>query len=262
MTLKNRTILITRPKAQAEEFARAIELAGGNVVWFPTIEISSPASWMDCDNAIRHIHRYSVIVFTSTNAVENFFERTLTVDGRNLSAIRQKSVYAVGEKTRGALEAHGCVVNDIPEKHTAEELGHLLQRMDLRNKRILFPHGNLSRQILPWLLRQSGATVDEVVVYETRKPESANADAIRRLLMQKEIDVVTFFSPSSVSNFIEMIPVGLLDRLTVAAIGEVTVETAGRLGVRVDVIPPLARAESMVKSLEEFFASLPERNTL
>jgi uroporphyrinogen-III synthase len=252
--LKGRRVLITRAKEQSEEFAHALEQAGATVAYFPTIEIVPPDSWIECDRAIRSLHDYHLLVFTSVNAVENFFSRAPTVDGWSLSAIRRNTIYAVGEKTKGALESHGCKVEDLPWKATAEELGRLLGRMEMRGKRVLLPRGNLGTQLLPKLLRQYEAIVDEVVVYQTRKPKSPDVESVQRMLDNKEIDAVTFFSPSSVRNFTDLISKDKLNGVVVAVIGEVTANEARRSGLRADVVAANATSESMVNSLVDFFA--------
>jgi uroporphyrinogen III methyltransferase/synthase len=257
MFLKGKRILITRPKAQAQEFGRLIEAAGGEPILFPTVEIAPPESWVECDGAIRRAQTYDIFLFTSANAVEKFLDRVLTIDGRNLSTIRQKSVYAVGEKTRQALEAHGCSVTNIPETYTAEDLGAMLQKIELRQKKILFPHGNLGNHVLPKLLRRSGAAVDEVIVYRTEKPEIEVIKELQERLGRREIDVATFFSPSSVKNLLEMIPASLLNGVVIAVVGTVTEEAVNQLGLRVEIVPPTATAEAMVDAIEEYFQTKP-----
>ncbi len=252
--LEGRTILVTRAESQAKEFGEKLELAGATIVYFPTIEITPPDSWVECDTAIRHLHTYDLIAFTSVNAVENFFARALSVDGWSLSTIRQKRVFAVGEKTRSALESHGCKTEDLPEKATAQELGHFLQQIELKGKSALLPRGNLGTQVLPKLLQQSGAIVHEVIVYQTRKPEIKSVESIQQMLTKGAIDVVTFFSPSSVRNFTDLLPAANLNGVAIAVIGEVTSAAAQQAGLRVEVIPPNPTSESMVSSLTDFFS--------
>jgi uroporphyrinogen-III synthase len=252
--LRGRRVLITRARQQAEEFARALEQAGATVAYLPTIEIVPPDSWVECDRAIRNLQDYHLLVFTSVNAVENFFSRAPTVDGWSLSTIRRNKIYAVGEKTKGALESHGCKVEDLPWKATAEELGHLLARMEMRRKRVLLPRGNLGTQLLPKLLRQYGATVDEVVVYQTRKPKPQDIRPIQKMLDNHEIDAATFFSPSSIRNFADLVEKDKLNGVVVAVIGEVTANAARRAGLTVEVVAAESSSESMVSSLADFFA--------
>ncbi len=254
--LEGKKILVTRAKHQSLQLVGAIEDAGGFAVCFPMVEIQPPDSWSECDEAIRRLPTYDFIVFTSSNAVGKFFERTLIVDGHNLAVIREKPVYAVGDTTKRSLESHGCRVNDIPEKSTAGELGHLLLELDLRRKKILFPRGNLGSQAMIGLLRSSGAEIDDPIVYKTGKPDGTNLAPLKEMLLHGEIDAVTFFSPSSVKNFVELISAEILRTVAIAVIGEVTAKAAEELGMNVDVISKDPSVESMVKSLRDYFASV------
>jgi uroporphyrinogen-III synthase len=133
--------------------------------------------------------------------------------------------------------------------------------MEMRGKRVLLPRGNLGTQLLPKLLRQYGAIVDEVVVYQTRKPDSQDVEPIQTMLENKDVDAVTFFSPSSVHNFTDLITKDQLDGVAIAVIGEVTANAARRAGLRVDVLAAKASSESMVSSLANFFATQTATST-
>jgi uroporphyrinogen-III synthase len=246
-------ILVTRPKNQAEEFIRLLEEAGARALSAPMIEIVPPESWAECDRTIRQVGTYDYILFTSANAVEKFFERALLVDGWSLSAIRQKTIYAVGKMTKRALEVRGCRVSDIPEKSTAEDLGRLLLKIEVRGKKILCPRGNLGSSVLPALLRRAGAVVDNPIVYQTKKSTFEDLIGVAEKLRRKEVDVVTFFSPSSVKSLIELVSAEKLDGVVIAAIGERTAQAVRDAGLRVDIIPPSSTSESMVEALVEFF---------
>ncbi|MDO8644121.1 MAG: hypothetical protein Q7S00_04030 [bacterium] len=55
MTLKNKTVLITRSASQAEELSRLLLAEGAFVLEFPTIEIDPPKSFEAMDQAIHHL---------------------------------------------------------------------------------------------------------------------------------------------------------------------------------------------------------------
>src|ERR1043166_775774 len=82
--LSGRTVMITRARAQAAEFAAALEAAGARVVACPTIEIVAPESYAELDEAIENLFGYDWLVFTSANAVEHFLRRleALNKEGR------------------------------------------------------------------------------------------------------------------------------------------------------------------------------------
>src|SRR5437660_10594985 len=75
LPLSGRTVMITRAREQAAEFAAALEGYGARVVSCPTIEIVAPESYALLDDAIENLFGYDWIVFTSVNGVEHFLRR-------------------------------------------------------------------------------------------------------------------------------------------------------------------------------------------
>jgi uroporphyrinogen-III synthase len=258
MTLSGKTILITRPVHQSENFIRLVERLGGIPVLFPTIEITPPASWDACDRAIDNIYMYDGLILTSSNGAEAFVNRMID-RGNDLKDLRGKLVYVVGEKTKHTVEKHGCAVTAMPEKFTALELSRIIQQEDLRGKCFLFARGNLGNSFLADSLKLLGAQVDQIVVYETTKPAAEQIDGVRSKLLNGEIDFITFTSPSTVTNFCSLFSapeIGTMQRqLKVAVIGPVTAEAAEDAGFTVDVLADQSTIESMVESIARFISS-------
>src|SRR2546430_14592768 len=66
--LSGRTVMITRARAQAAEFAAALEAFGARVVACPTIEIVAPESYALLDEAVENLFGYDWLLFTSADA--------------------------------------------------------------------------------------------------------------------------------------------------------------------------------------------------
>jgi uroporphyrinogen-III synthase len=101
-------------------------------------------------------------------------------------------------------------------------------------------------------MQERGATVDEVVLYESRAPSEPDAEALR-WLSEGRIDVATFASSSSVRNLKALLGPDF-DRLrddTVACIGPVTAATARELGLTVAVEPATHTIPALVAALKE-----------
>src|ERR1051326_4167518 len=96
--LDGRTIVITRARAQAAEFAYELERMGARVVSCPTIEIVDPESYALLDQAIENLYGYDWLIFTSVNGVD-FFMRRLSALGRDVSELDELRVCAIGEAT-------------------------------------------------------------------------------------------------------------------------------------------------------------------
>jgi len=253
LTLSDKTILITRSKNSSAELRSLLESKNVSVICFPTIEIKNPESWDACDNAIWKLAEYSSVCFTSKNAVVKFVERIRALRPQAVDTFATRNIFAVGKKTKMALESSGFTVLATPHHASAEELTTLLQEHQVKGAKILFPKSNIAREELPKRLRAMGAEVDEIVVYQTSIPEPENLDHIRQLFLEDRIDIATFFSPSSILNFTEMIGREILAHTAIAAIGPTTAETAEQLGLTVAILAQHATTEGLVESIENYF---------
>jgi uroporphyrinogen III methyltransferase/synthase len=254
LPLHSKTILVTRPKDQAEEFGQLLSEQGANVVFIPTIQIMSPESWQSCDTAIDHIDVYEAFIFTSANAVEAFFGR---LHARANDSARKrfgnKVCYVVGSKTGEALLGEGIAPSALPGVANGRQLAEALLRSPIRGKRFLFPRGNLATEELVEILRSNGARVDEVTVYNTVTPTDADAQMIRATIKKDSIDVVSFFSPSSVKNFLALVPLALVSSKTIAAIGTSTATAIRELGLPVHILPLQPTSKDMVNAMVQYF---------
>ncbi len=251
MPLRGKTVLITRPADADASFDRLLEARGAHIAHLPAIQIVDPDSWDDCDRTIINLRGYDGVFFTSRNGVRKFLQRIDALNPAVRSILANRRVYAVGEKTETALEEAGIPVAMTPEVFSGEELAKLFSGEAVEGKRFLFPQSNIGKDILPNALRSLDAVVDEVIVYKTVSPKQAELDGIRNALVNGAIDVVTFFSPSAVRNFLQMMGTKCLERTAVAVIGPTTAAAAKNLGIKIDIISKQATAESLVDALED-----------
>ena len=249
---------MTRPEHQSGDFNTALESLGASVVVYPTIRICDPESWNDLDRCIGQLERYSGIVFTSANAVERFFRR------RTTASLDDTTMYAVGSKTQEALRTYHVTVTIIPDRFTSEDLLAAVVGTGIKGKRLLYPRGSRDRCILAEGLVRAGAVVDECIVYRTELADPASSGSVKRRLDGRSIDIVTFFSPSSVEGFFESLmnvyadrPAlqGVLQGVPVAVIGSVTAEAVRRHGIVPAIIPPVSTAAALADAIAGFYSS-------
>ena len=257
-SLGGKTILITRAVHQSEEFVRLVRAHGGTPILFPTIEITPPPSWDATDRALEGLYMYEGLIFTSANGVEFFFRR-MEERKSPLQDLRPKMIFAVGDKTRQAIERRELTVKMVPEKHTSFDLQNMLEHEDLQGKAFLFPRGNLGIDQLEGNLRILGAHVDSIIVYQTVQPRQENVEPIRQQLLDGTIDAVTFTSPSTFQNFHAIFPgtglKNLLGRSRIAVIGPTTARAVEETGLDVDIVSKQSTIESFVESIAEYFQS-------
>jgi uroporphyrinogen III methyltransferase/synthase len=248
--LEGISILITRASHQSAEFVAGIERLGGTAYAIPTIEIRPPASWEACDRALDGIHMYDGLIFTSANGVEFFFRHLIDL-GTAPSELSSKKIFVVGEKTRDALSTQGLSITLMPAKFTADELARAIGHEDLHGRTFLFPRGNLGKDTMQDTLRLLGATVDAVTVYTTVHPADEHVHRIRALVLEGSVHIVTFTSPSTFSNFVNVFTPAEIEsirsRILFAAIGPVTTTFIRSAGFPV----PIQASESTTASLTE-----------
>ena len=259
--LRGRTVMITRARAQAAEFAADLEAFGARVVACPTIEIIPPESYARLDEAIENLFGYDWLVLTSANAVEHFLARLEAV-GKDISELDGLRVCAIGEATAERLVTAHVHVDVVPEKSRAEGVFEALEkylggREHFEGLNFLMPRAAVARDFLPRALEEAGARADVVAAYRTVRPGTTDRARAEALLVGGGVDCVTFTSSSTVHNFAQLFDTRdlrpLLAGARVACIGGVTAETALEYGLRADIVPPESNARALARAVAEFF---------
>ena len=254
--LRGKRILVTRARSQALSLVQRIESLGGEVVEFPTIEIRPPESYGPLDQAIKQIASYDWLIFTSANGVEQFLNRFEKL-GKNIADLAGIEVGAIGPETAKRLTAAHIQPSLVPKQYQAEGILEALISETVLGKGILIPRAAKARDILPETLRQWGARVDVVEAYQTVLPQ-IDVSALCQLLREGTIDMVTFTSSSTVTNFAAMLRdqdlPRLLSRAVIVCIGPITRKTVEDLGMRSEVVSEEFTIPGLVSAMVDYFA--------
>jgi uroporphyrinogen III methyltransferase / synthase len=254
--LKGKRILITRARSQALSLVQRIECLGGEVVEFPTIEIRPPESYGPLDQAIYQITNYNWLIFTSVNGVEQFLNRFEKL-GKNIADLAGIEVGAIGPETARRLTAAQIEPTLVPKQYQAEGILDELISETVLGKRILIPRAAKARDILPETLRRWGARVDVVEAYQTVLPQ-VDVSALCRLLREGTIDMITFTSSSTATNFSVMLRdqdlPRLLSRAVIACIGPITKKTVEDLGMRPEIVSEEFTIPGLVRAMVDYFS--------
>ena len=167
--LAGRTIVVTRPQAQAAPLAAAISAAGGTPLVFPLLEISPAADPQPLAEAAARLAEYAVAAFVSPNAVEHALPVLLAHGTWPASLLPA----AVGQGTLRALAAHGVGGCIAPTERFDSEA--LLALPELAAERVAGRHiaifrGDGGRELLADTLRERGASVDCITCYRRSGP--------------------------------------------------------------------------------------------
>lgn len=247
--LADRTVVVTRPRAQAPSLSEPLRSRGARVLEFPTVAIEPPADPAGLEDAIALWDRFDWLVCTSVNGVAAVVRAVEAAERDPGEALRALSVAAIGPATAQAVREAGGEVTVVPEEeYRAEALADALLREvgDARDVRLLVARAAGARPVLPERLRAAGGDVVEVAAYRT-SVANPGAGRMSRLLRAGEVDWLTFTASSTVRNFRRLVDVAP-GSARVACIGPITADTAREQGFEVDVtareytIPGLVRA--------------------
>ena len=209
--LFGRRVVVTRPRAQAGPQIQALRDLGAEVVAFPTIRIQPVDRYAGDRGHDRSSGSYELVVFTSVNGVECFFDRLRdagptsaaspvhggggrTEDRRRLPNPRARrptwspSTFVA----EGVLEALRARRRSGGGRHEAGP-----QPSSLAGALVLIPRALEAREVLPEAFAAAGAQVDIVPLYETVL-EDHEPEEVAAVL---EADYVTFTSASSAQHF-------------------------------------------------------------
>lgn len=256
--LFGRRIVVTRAREQAGELIEMLEERGAQVIAAPTIRVAPPEDSAPLDAAVAAVSRFDWIIFSSANAVESFMARLLAQgDVRDLKGIR---IATVGPSTAARLNRYGIRVDLVPGEYRADGLIEALSEISsLRGAKVLLPRGDLAREVIADDLRTAGAEVTDVIAYATLLADETgdNDRDVYRMLLDGEIDAITFTSASTVRNFAQIHgedqAADLLRDVVVACIGPVTAEAAHHLGIPATILPGRYTIPDLVDTLVEHF---------
>jgi uroporphyrinogen-III synthase len=159
--LRGRSILVTRPRAQAERLARLIEQAGGRAPLFPAIEIED----VPPPPALSRLHEFDLAIFVSPTAVAKAMPQIAAMPER----VR---VAAVGAGTRRALEKFGVIEVITPTSGAdSEALLATRELGEVAGKRIAILRGDGGRALLGDTFVERGAKVEYVTCYRRLVPK-------------------------------------------------------------------------------------------
>jgi len=224
--LFGKTVLVTRPEHQADELSKRLRELGAEVLCQPAIEISPPADWSPVDSAIGDLDNFDWLVFSSSNGVHFFMQRLFALghDVRRLAGIR---LAAIGPATVEALAEFHLVADVQPATYRAEALAEALAAQAV-GKRVLLLRASRGREVLAEMLSKSGATVEQVIVYESRDVAKADGE-IADAISAGRVHYVTVTSSAIARSLTSMFG-DSLSKTRLAAISPLTAEVLAELG--------------------------------
>ncbi|MCL2503802.1 MAG: uroporphyrinogen-III synthase [Coriobacteriia bacterium] len=250
-------VVVTRTAAQSAALSGPLMRLGAEVIVLPVIRVANPPDPMALAAALLRLTSYEWLVLTSANAVEQFFARLASLDDPGVDAAADDpdryscfwlpagiKVAVVGKATAARLKEYGFNADLIPGDFRAEGLVAAFSAAGVdAGTRVLIPRAAEARETLPAGLRELGAHVDTVELYQlvAEIPEPAVFEQVA----SGAFDVITFASGATARFFARMLegngvnPAEVFSAGKVASIGPVTSQAIRELGYGVDIEAPV-----------------------
>ena len=193
--LFGKTIVVTRPLAQAQKICESLELHQAKIVHFPVVQIIAANDLVDTANAFKELYLNKIIIFTSSNAVNYAIDLANQLD----VSFHGSEIAAIGPATKSALELHGYSVKIYPEsKFTSEALLEHSTFQNVKEQHILIIKGKGGREHLRQVLASRGANVTQAEVYQRGIPENRNP--VNLAMLAHHDTVVLVYSVEAAQN--------------------------------------------------------------
>jgi uroporphyrinogen-III synthase len=219
-------VVVTRAEGVDGPLTRLLSRHGARVLHWAVVAIEPPDDPASLEEGLDRLSSYDWIVFTSPRAVA-------AVQERRPQAPAGVRVAAVGAATARQLRSTGWPVDIEPAAAGGVGLVEEFRRFGCDGLRVFFPASSIARETVSKELTARGATVDQVVAYQT-VPGSLDAAQCLAAIDTGGATVVTFASPSAVEGLESALGRAGFERLMAACpavvIGRTTERALNRAG--------------------------------
>jgi uroporphyrinogen III methyltransferase / synthase len=231
------TVAVTRAREQASALATRLRSLGAKVVEAPAIRIV-PRQF-----SLPELSGYDLVCLTSPNGVRILFDE-LVARRRDARALAGVTVAAIGPGTAAALRDRGVLADVVPERFMAEGLVEALAGRSVN--RALVARAAEARDVLPDALRDRGAEVDVLALYDT-EAEPLTEEQRQQV---RQADYVTFTSSSTVNFLLRALgDGGPLRGTRLVSIGPITSQTLRAQGLEPQVEAERHDIEGLIVAL-------------
>ena len=248
--LTGKTVLLTRPRRQAEESRPLFEAEGAKVLIQPVQEILPAESIPPESISPEALSATDRVIFSSANGVFFFLAALGEADrdgGGRLDRLRKIPLAAVGPGTERELTRAGFRADVVPRLHSAEGMADALEDEARRGCRFLSIRGDRGRKVLQQRLADAGGKVAELSVYravEIKKPDGE----IVRLIDSGRIDYTLVTSSATAAGAVRLFGKSLCNTKLIA-ISPLTGSALEAAGFPPACVAAEATVEGMLEAL-------------
>ena len=189
-----------------------------------------------------NIQDFGAIIFTSRNAVDNFFRiaeelRYNVPDDLKYFCISESTAYYLQKYVvyRKRKIFHG--------RQTMEDLMPLIKKH--KGEKFLLPCADILKKDIPEVLEKNSINFQQAMLYRTVCSDLSD-------LADVNYDVLVFFSPAGIASLYENFPGFKQNDTRIAVFGATTAKAAENAGLEINIAAPKPEAPSMTMALEQY----------
>ena len=183
---------------------------------------------------------YSAVIFTSRNAVDNYYR---ICEEAKIEVPADMKYFCVSEQTANYLQKYIVIRKRklFVGRKSAIDLIEVLKKH--KDEKFLYPCSDIRKDTITNYLSESGSTYKEAVLYRTVSSDLSD-------LLDVNYDVIAFFSPSGVTSLFSNFPEFDQKTTRIAAFGPTTAKAVRDAGLILDIEAPHPNAPSMTGAIE------------
>jgi uroporphyrinogen-III synthase len=194
--LRGLSVLVTRPKAQAQSLVEQINQLGGRAILLPLLDIRAVENPALLHQQLAHLSDFDLAIFISPNAVQYGMEAIAAAH-----AALPKKIATIGASSAQRLREFGVQNVLVPLLQSdSEALLALPELRDMQGQRVMILRGDGGRELLGDTLKARGARVEYASCYQRSLAEISPAQ-----LNELRVNVLTVSSSEALLHLRELL---------------------------------------------------------
>ena len=237
-----KTILVSQPKPERSPYYDLEQKWGLKIDWRQFIQVEGVPEKEFRRNRLRP-DEYSVVIFTSKNAIEHFFR---LCEEMRVKMSAETKYYCLTEAIANYLQKFILYRKRkvFVGTRNIEDLHNYFQRHKEKEK-FLLPCSNLGSKDVVTYLKKNKINFKDVMMYKTVSSDLSD-------LSNVTYDVLVFFSPLGITSLFENFPDFQQKDTRIAVFGNSTKEAVELANLTVNICAPSPESPSMSMALENY----------
>ncbi len=237
-----KTILISQPKPERSAYFDLAKKWNLQIDWRPFIHVEGVTEKEFRKNRLRP-DEYSSIIFTSKNAIENFFR---LCEEMRVSMSQQTKYFCLTKAIADYLQKFIVYRKRkvFVGQRKIEDLGTAFNKHK-ETEKFLLPCSNLGSKDVVSYLEDNGFNFKSAMMYKTVSSDLSD-------LSDVTYDILVFFSPLGIQSLYDNFPDFKQNRTRLAIFGKSTSKAVEDRGLLINIPAPSPESPSMTMALENY----------